>query len=221
MNSGVERLEAAFDAARNDLTGTGALDPWANSPYRWLRELQSRTRGKAGEQIITTWLRSEGFSVTSPDSSDADRCISLHEVEIKLSTRWDSGVYTFQQIRDQEYRYAILLGVSPDRINVWVLPKAVALKFSTPQHTGKEGAETRWLSFPADNPPKWLKRYGGDIESGLQAIKKYLGTAEVDPAEAVVPVVNDTCDREWLLEVAEMQPSHDEVQLELELEEQD
>jgi hypothetical protein len=179
MDSSFDSLEGAFEAARNDFTATED-DPWSSSPYRWLRELQSRTRGKAGEQIITSWLRSEGLTVGRAGSSNSDRRIELTEVEIKMSTRWDSGEYRFQQIRDQEYKFVILLGVSPEQLNVWILPKKVALKHSTPQHTGKTGAETRWLSFPAAEPPAWLARYGGTSEQGLDAVKRYL----LRPAQA-------------------------------------
>jgi hypothetical protein len=174
MERSVEALECAFDAAREGFSVAAEEDPWSASPYRWLRELQSRTRGKAGEQIVTTWLQGEGFTVGPAGSSNSDRRIELAEVEIKLSTRWENGEYRFQQIRDQKYKYVILLGVSPDQLNVWILPKKVALRYSTPQHTGKGGAETRWLCFTAENPPSWLTRYGGSPESGLIAAKRYL-----------------------------------------------
>jgi hypothetical protein len=186
MENSFDSLEGAFEAARNDFSVAGD-DPWLGSPYRWLRELQSRTRGKAGEQIITSWLRSEGLIVGRAGSSGSDRRIELTEVEIKMSTRWDSGEYRFQQIRNQEYKYIILLGVSPEQLNVWIVPKKVALKYSTPQHTGKTGAETRWLSFPADAAPSWLARYGGSSQKGLEAVKRYLLPAtptDATPADA-------------------------------------
>lgn len=174
MNGSINTLDGAFEAARNEFSATAGDDPWVDSPYKWLRELQSRTRGKAGEQIIASWLTTEGLTVARASSSNSDRCIELNEVEIKLSTQWESGEFRFQQIRNQNYRYVILLGVMPQELRVWILPKKVALKYSTPQHTGKEGAETRWLSFPADKPPKWLARYGGQVTNGLAAVKRYL-----------------------------------------------
>lgn len=196
----MSKLKVAMDRTRDAMTGQAGVDPWENSPHRWLRELQSRARGKAGEQIIASWLGSEGFTVGSPFSTDADRSVSLHEVEIKLSTQWATGEYVFQQIRDQNYRFVILLGVSPENIHVWVLPKRVALKFSTPQHMGRDGAETRWLSIPVDNPPLWLSRYGGAAEKGLEAIKTYLGRGKIPVGLDTVPMINESSDREWLLE---------------------
>jgi hypothetical protein len=100
--------------------------------------------------------------------------VGLHQVEIKLSTLWDTGQFVFQQLRDQDYRYVILLGVTPDEAKVWILPKNVAMKHSTPQHTGGAGAETRWLSFDASQPPAWLARYGGTHERALAAVNRYL-----------------------------------------------
>jgi len=178
MNGSISTLEGAFEAAREGLSAAAGDDPWSTSPYKWLRELQSRTRGKAGEQIIAGWLASEGFTVGKPSSSNSDRSVELTQVEIKLSTQWDSGEFRFQQIRDQDYRFVILLGVMPQELKVWILPKKVALKYSTPQHTGKGGAETRWLAFDAANPPKWLTRYGGNAQEAVAAVRRYLQPTE-------------------------------------------
>ena len=174
MKSSNSTLEGAFEAVREELTATSGDDPWSTSPYKWLRELQSRTRGKAGEQIIAGWLKSEGFTVGRASSSNSDRSVELTQIEIKLSTQWDSGEFRFQQIRNQDYRFMILLGILPHEVKVWIIPKKVALKHSTPQHTGKTGAETRWLAFDAENPPRWLSRYGGDANRALNAVRRYL-----------------------------------------------
>ena len=45
-------------------------------------------------------------------------------MEIKFSTLWKSGVYKFQQIRDQEYDAMVLLGISPFSAACWIVPKA-------------------------------------------------------------------------------------------------
>jgi hypothetical protein len=168
-------LLGAFEAARVELQSSAGDDPWEHSKFRWIRELQSRRRGKAGELVVTNWLRSEGFEVGRSTSSDSDRSVGLHQVEIKLSTLWDTGQFVFQQLRDQDYRYVILLGITPNEARIWVLPKAVAMRHSTPQHTGASGAETRWLSFDAANPPAWITPYGGNTDQALVAVKKYLG----------------------------------------------
>jgi hypothetical protein len=182
MDTAATLLEA-FDAARIELTATPGDDPWENSPFRWIRELQSRRRGKAGELIVTNWLRSEGLEVGRSASSGSDRTVGLQQVEIKLSTLWDNGQFVFQQIRDQDYRYMVLLGITPESAQVWVVPKTVAMRHSTPQHTGAKGAETRWLAFDAANPPSWLSRYGGNSERALAAVTRYLGTEPVSNSD--------------------------------------
>lgn len=190
MNGSNSTLEGAFEAAREDLSAAAGDDPWSNSPYKWLRDLQSRTRGKAGEQIISGWLKSEGFTVGKASSSNSDRSVELTQVEIKLSTQWDSGEFRFQQIRNQDYKFIILLGVLPHEVKVWILPKKVALRYSTPQHTGKNGAETRWLAFDAENPPKWLSRYGGDVSRAVSAVRRYLPPVVKNSNESESMVTN-------------------------------
>ena len=183
MKNNNSTLEEAFNSTREKLSATAHNDPWLNSPYKWLRELQSRTRGKAGEQIIAGWLKSEGFNVGKASSSNSDRSVELTQVEIKFSTQWDTGEFRFQQIRDQDYKYMILLGVLPREVKIWILPKKVALKHSAPQHTGKTGAETRWLVFDAQNPPKWLSRYGGEISRAVTAVRRYLPPLLIESIE--------------------------------------
>ena len=166
-------LEKAFTAVQQEFA-TPQHDPWATSPYAWLRKLKSRRMGKAGEMIIESWLRSDEFAVGRADSSQADRAVNLHQVEIKLSTLWDTGVYKFQQIRDQEYSHAILLGVSPHRLHVWCVPKHVLMARSSTQHGGKNGSDTAWLTVSPGDVPDWLNQWGGTVESGLRCIRASL-----------------------------------------------
>lgn len=120
--------------------------------------------------IAERWLSKQGFAVTRPSSSESDRGVNGVQVEVKFSTLWDTGVYKFQQIRDQNYEYAILLGVSPEEVQLWCVPKTVLLAHSTPQHTGASGTETRWLSFDPTAVPSWLQPYGGTPDQALAVI---------------------------------------------------
>jgi hypothetical protein len=142
-------------------------DPWKGSAYEWIRNLSSRKKGAAGEKIVERWLSANGFTVQPPGSSEADRRVNGHPVEVKLSTEWESGVFTFQQLRDQEYTHVILLGVRPSSLQLWCVPKAIVLQHATGQHTGGTATETMWLSFPADTPPEWLDGYGGSDAAAL------------------------------------------------------
>lgn len=112
------------------------------------------------------WLMENGFTVTSAGSSQSDRRINGHSVEIKLSTEWENGIFKFQQIRDQNYSHIILFGVCPTKLYVWCVPKAVVIQHAQGQHTGGGATETMWLSFPTDNAPAWLSPYGGPPTRG-------------------------------------------------------
>ena len=100
-------------------------DPWQGSPFRWMKSHPSRTVGAIGEALVAGWSAAKGFDVVRSGDSDADRIIQGHRIEIKFSTLWKSGVYKFQQIRDQDYDYCFCLGVSPFDAHAWLLPKSV------------------------------------------------------------------------------------------------
>ena len=104
------RLLAAIAASlKQDYVAQADTDPWAGSPFAWIRLLPSRQRGKVGEQLVSGWCAAKGLDVTSSGDSEADRVIAGQRVEVKFSTLWRSGVYKFQQIRDQRYDFLICL----------------------------------------------------------------------------------------------------------------
>ena len=83
-----------------------------------------------------------------------------------MSTLWESGVYKFQQIRDQEYDFCLCIGLSPFESSAWLLPKEVLMEFvigHMGQHTGVRGSDTAWLSFPAHAPLDWMEPYGDTL----------------------------------------------------------
>lgn len=109
----------------------------------------------------------------SPDS-DADRVIEGARVEIKFSTEWESGQYVFQQIRDQNYRFLICLGVSPFDAKAWIFEKKkIPFKMLKHQHGGDRGHDTWWIGFPANRPPTWMGKKGflTDIYRTLAKLK--------------------------------------------------
>lgn len=101
------------------------------------------------------------------------------KVEVKLSTLWESGVFKFQQFRDQDYQVGVLLGIEPQRVSLWVVPKEDLWSIRMPfQHGGKEGRDTKWLSFRPEAPPEWLRSYGGtlaDARAALEEAQRRLG----------------------------------------------
>jgi hypothetical protein len=143
-----------------------AANPWAGSPFAWILSRPSRQRGAIGEQLVAQWCAAKGADVRRTGDSDADRLINGHRIEIKLSTLWESGVYKFQQIRDQDYGYLLCLGISPFEAHCWVLPKPLLYTYvigHMGQHTGSSGKDTAWLSFKAGAPYDWMRPYGGTL----------------------------------------------------------
>lgn len=155
----------------NDYSSSNLI--WKESPFAWIKSLPSKTVGKIGEQIVERWCIEKNFDVKSSPDSDADRIIDGLRVEIKLSTLWQSGIYKFQQLRDQAYDVVICLGISPFNIHCWVLSKRLILeKWKSgeirSQHGGRGGQDTAWIEVKPDNPHAWLTpRLGGLADATL------------------------------------------------------
>lgn len=147
---------------------------WASSPFAWIRARPSRQRGKIGEQLIAGWCAAKELNVLRSPDAEADRIIEGQRVEIKFSTLWESGVYKFQQIREQNYSHAICLGISPFDAQCWVISKELLREHVigfTPQHRGRMGTDTFWLSFEPDNPPSWLAPCGGRLSAAFAVLR--------------------------------------------------
>ncbi len=153
-----------------------ADDPWSGSPFAWIKRLpSSRQRGKIGEQLVSGWCAAKGLDVTSSGDSEADRVIGGRRMEIKFSTQWASGLYVFQQLRDQDYEYAICLGMCPSDAHCWVISKALLRRHvigHTPQHRGKAGTDTFWLRFRPESPPGWLAGCGGRLAAAYLVLSR-------------------------------------------------
>jgi hypothetical protein len=165
-------LAGLAEALKQDYVREGEVDPWAGSPFAWIRTMKSRGVGKIGEQLVAGWCSAKGFDVVSTRDAEADRVIAGNRMEIKFSTLWAGGTYTFQQIRDQNYDYAVCLGISPFTAHCWVIPKQVLLNRLPPQHTGAAGRDTRWLQgLNPDAPPAWLVPYGGTLAEAFEVMR--------------------------------------------------
>ena len=57
--------------------------------------------------------------------------------------------------------------MSPFDAHAWFIPKSELMTDKppalVPQHGGRVGRDTKWLSFPAVSPPEWLEPYGGTL----------------------------------------------------------
>lgn len=172
-------LVAIAATLKEDYVLVGALDPWAASPFAWIKTRPSRQRGRIGEQLVAGWCAAKGLDVTSTGDSEADRVIGGKRVEIKFSTLWESGVYKFQQLRNQRYDLAICLGISPEEAHCWALPKTLLLEHvigHTPQHAGRAGSDTYWISIPAKEPLEWMSGYGGTLAQAFESLSRLIST---------------------------------------------
>ena len=139
---------------------------WKDSPFGWLKTRPSRQVGAIAERLLAEWLESScGLSVSRSPDSEADRIVNGKRIEIKCSTLWKSGGYKFQQLRDQNYDYAICLGISPHSVHCWILPKTLIMERwkardgIRSQHGGSKGADTAWLNVKPHDPYPWLEPF--------------------------------------------------------------
>lgn len=173
----VRMLASIAATLKSDYVRPEAKDPWAESPFAWIRTQASRRIGKIGEQLVAGWCAAKGFDVVGSGDSDADRIINGRRVEIKCSTLWETGVFKFQQLRHQNYEYAICLGIAPFDASCWVISKGRLKRHvlgHTPQHTGRGGTDTFWLSVTAEDPPAWLTDCGGTLSAAHSIIRGWL-----------------------------------------------
>ena len=160
----------------------GELDIWVDSPFAWIKTRPSRQVGAIGEKLVSGYLATKGFDVTRSPDSDADRLVNGVRAEIKLSTLWKNGSYRFQQLRDQNYEFAICLGISPFDAHCWVLPKPVIMKQWQiggggigSQHGGQAGRDTAWLHVNPGSVHGWLQEWGGSLSTVTPLVSKVTG----------------------------------------------
>lgn len=148
------------------------LQRWLGSRFAWILPLASRTKGAVGEKLVSGWLVAQGCQVSRSKYSDCDRIVDGLKIEIKFSTEWETGIFKFQQLRDQDYEFVFCLGMSPNAIYAWLIPKEVAWKYSSFQHGGKKGKDTKWFSFAVNTPPSWMADYGGGLEDVSRILRQ-------------------------------------------------
>jgi hypothetical protein len=149
-----------------------AADAWEASPFAWIRREPSRRKGAIGEALIRDWATQAGITVDRALASGHDCRLDGVPVEVKFSLLWGGGEFVFQQIRDQDYEVACLLGLQPLRVHLWAVPKDILWQHSTGQHTGAAAQDTKWLRFQANNAPAWLSPYGDTLAKAKAALKK-------------------------------------------------
>lgn len=149
-------------------------EAWKGSSFAWVKNLSTGSRGKLGKRLVSAWCAAKGLLIDASSNSEADLLVNGHRIEIKFSTLWESGIYKFQQIRDQDYEYAICLGISPFQAHCWVLSKGLLREHvigHQPQHRGARGTDTFWFEVNPDTPPEWLINYGGTLDKAFEVLK--------------------------------------------------
>jgi hypothetical protein len=156
---------------------------WTGSPFAWIKSRPSRQIGTIGERLVAGWLAAKDFDVARSPDSDADRLVNGHRAEVKFSTLWQAGFFKFQQLRDQNYEFAVCLGISPFDAQCWVIPKSEIrsrwlramdtgreVEGIQPQHGGSDGRDTAWLTVIASAPHPWLAGFGGSLAQAAATI---------------------------------------------------
>jgi hypothetical protein len=171
-NPEFELLASAANYIKNEFNKD--TSSWHGSPFEWVLRLSSGSKGKLGKRLVYQWCAIKGLSIDNSPDSDADMLVNGHRVEIKFSTLWENGIYKFQQIRDQNYEYAVCLGISPFEAHCWVVSKKILRKNvigHLGQHTGSGGQETAWFAVNPNSPLDWLSPCGGTLEQAYKVLK--------------------------------------------------
>jgi hypothetical protein len=85
------------------------------------------------------------------------------------------GHYAFQQIRDQEYDICFCLGISPQAAHAWAVPKEIIWdkRLQGSIQVLRKLRDTKWVRFNPNDPPAWIKEYGGTLEEAIESLLRY------------------------------------------------
>ena len=181
--SNIKDPEAQLLAEHSEALQEDYLDEetiWEESPFGWIQQKPSSTKGAIGKRLISNYLSRKGFSIYDSPGHEADRVIAGKRAAIKTSYLWGGGEYRFQQIRDQDYDFVLCLGISPFDVHCWVIPKQVIIdKWDSgeipSQHLGEEGRDTAWFAISPRTPPEWIKEWGGSLTEAVAKIIEITG----------------------------------------------
>jgi hypothetical protein len=160
---------------------------WEQSPIGWIRQVSSALkRGKIGEELVIQWARARGLDVQPRRHRGHDSVIEGLEVEVKTSLRWNNERFVFLGLRDFTYQAVALLGLEPNEVRLWIVPKQLLWEHAKEQTRGASGQGSKWLSFIASDPPSWLDGWGGSFAqaaAALPTVTKYGLLAQQQIAE--------------------------------------
>jgi hypothetical protein len=134
-----------IDLIEDTLLEPHTIDPrYEDSPFRNIKLMDAKTKGKRYEQITECVLTKLGHTVTPPQNTQHDRIVDGIKVEIKGSTlRKNLNDFTFLQIRpDDDYDELIFTLCYPHELYIYKMDKAtvranIESKTFSKQHGGK------------------------------------------------------------------------------------
>ena len=143
-----------IDLIDNEFLLPEEVDPrYASSPFKYVKLMGPKQKGKRYEQIAENVLTKIRFSVTKAENSDHDRSINGIKTEIKGSTlNKNTEDFSFLQIRpDQDYDQIFFVMCYPDELCIMKMGKKDVLrnirnKIFKKQHGGNK-AESRTFCY--------------------------------------------------------------------------
>ncbi len=145
---------------------------WRGSPFESLRSMANKRKSVVAVWVLHHLVQARyGVALSAPAKPTAARSHQGVVLKIKMSVQWDTGQLAFEQIRsDEQYNYMVFIGFLPSDFMLWVIPRRIVLQRSETQHA--EGS--RWVRFTPDDPPTWLKPFGGNLNVGMRVLGKSL-----------------------------------------------
>jgi hypothetical protein len=185
---------------------------WEASPIGWIRQVSSaHRRGKVGEQLVRSWAVDEGLAVGGRGHRGHDVIVAGLKLEVKTSLRWNNHRFVFLGLRDFDYDAVALLGLEPNDFALWIVPKQLLWERARDQLRGVSGQGSKWLSFPAGQPPAWLRPWGGSFAEAAAALHRVTSyeperDAELDQHEAWLELSSDI---DWPWQPGDQGVTHD------------
>ena len=127
---------------------------YADSLFRDLKKMHAKQKGKRYEKVTENVLKTLGFKVGKPLSSDHDRLVNDKKVEIKGSTlNRGTDNFSFLQIRpDQDYESIYFVMFYPHQLVIMEMTKDQVVKqidagVFKKQHGGNKAESRTFLYY--------------------------------------------------------------------------
>lgn len=120
------------------------------------------------------------------------------KVEVKTSLRWNNDRFVFFRLHDFDYHAVAFLGIEPDNVQLWIVPKAIAWHHAREQLRASDAIGTKWISFFSTQPPRWLEPWGGSFAQARRALRDATGYRHQDTGNEPPSPHGSADDEAWL-----------------------